>query len=142
MQKLRHPEAAGLHKRDFVTIFKILEFEMTIWKCQLYLHLLVDLKKRKPTASLKTSFRTLVPTAGETLVANLTSAAKNFLVLSTTVSGLEDGPLNNLRRSLLVTFAAFPRSHPKPVTLLKEGVEGRTLCVGGTETDKEGEEVE
>ena len=48
VQKLRHPEAAGLHKRDFVTIFKILEFEMTIWKCQLYLHLLVDLKKESP----------------------------------------------------------------------------------------------
>ena len=46
VQKLRHPEAAGLHKRDFVTIFKILEFEMTIWKFQLYLHLLVDLKKK------------------------------------------------------------------------------------------------
>ena len=28
------------------------------------------------------------------------------------------------------------------MTLLSEGVEGRTLCVGGTETEREGEEVE
>jgi hypothetical protein len=68
----------------------------------------------------------LVPTEGETLAPNLTRAAKNFFVLSIKVSGFDDCPLNS----------------PRPVTLLSEGVEGRTLCVGGTETEREGEEVE
>ena len=53
---------------------------------------------------------------------------------------------------MIVTIHPFPfqvvsnisiiESYPRPVTLLSEGVEGRTLCVGGTETEREGEEVE
>jgi len=60
------------------------------------------------------------------LAPNFTRAAKNFFVLSINVSGFEAGPLKS----------------PRPVTLLREGVEGRTLCVGGTDTESEGEEVE
>lgn len=53
-----------------------------------------------PTASLKTSLRTLVPTEGETLAPNLTRAAKNFFVLSINVSGLDvAGPLNSLQHN-------------------------------------------
>ena len=61
------------------------------------------LLRRMPTASLKTSLRTLVPTEGETLAPNLTRAAKNFLVLSINVSGFDDGPLNSLQNNHILS---------------------------------------
>ena len=34
------------------------------------------------------------------------------------------------------------QTYPCPVELLRAGVVGRTLCVGGTDTEREGEEEE
>ena len=62
------------------------------------------------TASLKTSFRTLVAQAGEMLAPNFTRAAKNFFVLSINVSGFEAGPLKSLDHtymSVSIKFLSF-----------------------------------
>ena len=75
----------------------------------LYFHHVL-LLKRIPTASLKTSLRTLVPTEGETLAPNLTRAAKNFFVLSINVSGFADGPLNSLQNNHI--FSRDCHQHP------------------------------
>ena len=68
-----------------------------------------------PTASLKTSLRTLVPTVGETLAPNLTRAAKNFFVLSINVSGFDAaGPLNSLQHNLIPLFSLMNDFHRHP----------------------------
>ena len=75
-------------------------------------HILI---RRMPTASLKTSLRTLVPTVGETLAANLTRAAKNFFVLSINVSGFDAaGPLNSLQHNLIPLFSLMNDFHRHP----------------------------
>ena len=70
------------------------------------------------TASLKTSFRTLVAQAGEMLAPNFTRAAKNFFVLSINVSGFEAGPLKSLDHTYMslsikfLSFSWFINIHP------------------------------